>query len=94
MARFDENHPLVAILTGSLDRFRVRRGVPAFLQYFHVSLRTLGDERKQLPVKFFQFLVHHSSLLLLKVSSLISDSLGRSDILFRPKWRRNSSVVP
>src|SRR5512136_452048 len=28
MARLDENHPLAAILTGALDRFRVRRELP------------------------------------------------------------------
>jgi NAD(P)-dependent dehydrogenase (short-subunit alcohol dehydrogenase family) len=29
MAPFDENHPIAAVLTGVLDRFRVRRGLPA-----------------------------------------------------------------
>lgn len=29
MARLDENHPLAAILAGALDRFRVRRALPA-----------------------------------------------------------------
>lgn len=29
MARLDENHPVVAVLTGALDRFRVRREIPA-----------------------------------------------------------------
>jgi NAD(P)-dependent dehydrogenase (short-subunit alcohol dehydrogenase family) len=31
MARLDENHPVAAVLTGVLDRFRVRRQVPALL---------------------------------------------------------------
>src|SRR5512136_2650686 len=29
--RIDENHPLAAVLTGVLDRFRVRREIPALL---------------------------------------------------------------
>jgi NAD(P)-dependent dehydrogenase (short-subunit alcohol dehydrogenase family) len=31
MPRFDENHPVAAVLTGALDRFRVRRQAPALL---------------------------------------------------------------
>jgi len=29
MARLDQNHPIAAVLTGALDRFRVRRTLPA-----------------------------------------------------------------